>query len=80
MKHKQKQFGKERVYSIYSFISQFMVEGSQGKSLNNPGTRRQELMQLSWREAAYWLVPKMNSGLVILRFISYVALSLKCNS
>lgn len=80
MKHKQKQFGKERVYSIYSFISQFMVEGSQGKSLNNPGTWRQELMQLSWREAAYWLVPKMNSGLVILRFISYVALSLKCNS
>lgn len=60
------------------FVSQFIVEGIQGRNLNRVGTWWQELMQRPWRAVAYWLASAMNYRLgMILRFISYVVLSLK---
>lgn len=62
----------------FPFVSQFIVEGIEGRNLNRAGTWRQELMQRPWRAAAYWLAPTVNYRLgMILRFISYVLLSLK---
>ena len=73
IKHEQKHFGKERVYFIYSFISQFMVEGSQGRHLGAGADA------VILEGCAYCPVPKVNCGLVSLRFISYVEFSLKCH-
>jgi hypothetical protein len=48
----QKQIGKQRTYI---FVSPFIIEGSQNRNSNRAGTRRQELTQRPWRDAAYWL-------------------------
>jgi hypothetical protein len=59
------QVGEEGVYSVYTSISLFIIEGSQDRNSSRAGTWRQELMQRSWRDAAYWLVPH---GLLSLLF------------
>ena len=51
----KKQVGEERVYVAYTSALLFITEGSQDRNSNRAGTWRQELMQRSWRNAAYWL-------------------------
>ena len=46
---------EERVYSAYTFVSLFFTKGSQDRNSHRAGTWRQELMQRTWRGAAYWL-------------------------
>ena len=58
MKHDQKskkQVREKRVYLVYSSISLFYIEGSQDRNSNRAGSWRQELMQKSWKGAAYCL-------------------------
>jgi hypothetical protein len=51
----KKQAGEERVYLGYTFTLLFTNKGSQNRNSDRVGTWRQELMQRSWRDAAYWL-------------------------
>lgn len=48
-----KQLGEEKVFT---FISLFIMEGSQGRNANRAGTWRWKLMQRLWSSAAYWLL------------------------
>jgi len=50
--HDHEQDWKEGVYLAYTSISEFIIEGSQGRNTNRVGTWRQELMQRIWRGAA----------------------------
>ena len=56
--HDQKPLGEERIFFIYTYISQTITEGSWGRILGRGGTWRQELMQRPWRNAASWLAPR----------------------
>ena len=51
------QVGEERVCSSYISTLSSFIEGSQGRNTNKVVTRRQELMQRPWKDAAYWLTP-----------------------
>jgi hypothetical protein len=51
----KKQVGEKRVYSAYTSTLLFITKGSQGRSLNRAGTRRQGLMQKPCRGTAYWI-------------------------
>ena len=51
----KKQVGEERVYSAYTSTLLFITKGCQDYNSQRAGTWRQELMQRSWRGAAYWL-------------------------
>ena len=62
----KKQVGEERVYSPYTSTLLFITKGSQNWNSHRVETRRQELMQKPWRDAAYWLA---SPGL--LRLLSY---------
>lgn len=50
-----KQPGKERLYSTYASTLQFIIKGGQDKNSSKVGTWKQDLMQRTWRGAAYWL-------------------------
>jgi hypothetical protein len=52
----KKQVVEERVYSAYTSMLLFIIEGSQDRNSHREGTRRQDLMQRSWKGTAYWLV------------------------
>jgi hypothetical protein len=52
-----KQLGEERVYSAYTFTSQFIIKRSQGRNSSKAGTWSQELMKRPQRGTAHWLVP-----------------------
>jgi hypothetical protein len=62
----KKQIGEERVYSAYISALLFITKGSQDWNSHMEGTWSQELMQRSWRDAAYW---PASPGL--LRLVSY---------
>jgi hypothetical protein len=49
----KKQVGEERVYSAYISTLLFITKGSQDRNSHRAGTWRQELMQRTWRGAAY---------------------------
>jgi hypothetical protein len=51
----KKQVGEERVYSAYTSTLLLITKGSQDWNSHRAGTWRQELMQRSWKNAAYWL-------------------------
>jgi hypothetical protein len=51
----KKQAGEERVYSAYTSTLLFITKGSQGRNSHREGIWRQELMQRSWSDVAYWL-------------------------
>ena len=53
------QLGEERVYSTYTYTSQFTIKGSQNRNSHRAGTWRQELLQRPWRGrcAACWFAP-----------------------
>lgn len=51
------QLQARRVCLIYNSTSLFIVKGSQGRESNSEGTWRGELVQRSWRDAAYWITP-----------------------
>jgi hypothetical protein len=51
----KKQVGEERDFSAYTSILLFITKGSQDRNSHRAGTWRQELMQMPWRDAAYWL-------------------------
>jgi hypothetical protein len=51
--HDQKQAGERRVYLAYTSTLSSIIEGSQSRNSNRAGAWRQELMQRSWRGAAY---------------------------
>lgn len=56
MKHQdQKKLGKKNIYIACTFISKFIIKGSQIKNSNWAGTWRQELMQRTWKSTLYWL-------------------------
>ena len=55
--HDQKAGWKERIYLAYTSVSQFIIEGSQGRNSNRAGTWRQELIQRPWMRTAWWLAP-----------------------
>lgn len=48
-------FGRKGAYLTFTSISQFFIEGSQGKNSNRTGCWRQELMQKSGRNTAFCL-------------------------
>ena len=64
-RHDQKQVGKERVYSVHTSTSLSITEGSRDRNSNKVGTWRQELVQRTQKDAAYWLAPP---GLFYLHF------------
>jgi len=45
----KKQVGEEKVYSAYTSISLFIIEGSQDRNSNRSGSWKQELMWKPWR-------------------------------
>jgi hypothetical protein len=51
----KKQIGEERVYSAITSTLLFITKGSLDKNSHRVGTWRQEWMQKSWKNAAYWL-------------------------
>ena len=54
--HDQEQVAEERVYVAYIFTSQSITKGNQDRnSSSREDTWRQELRQMPWRGAAYWL-------------------------
>jgi hypothetical protein len=53
--HDQKQLEEKGVYSTYISTSLFIIKRSQDRNTNKAGTWSQQLMQRSWRDAAYWL-------------------------
>jgi hypothetical protein len=63
----KKQVGEERIYLTYTSTLLFITKGNQNWNSHSVGTRRQELMQRSWRDGAYWIVS--SSGLF--RLLSY---------
>jgi hypothetical protein len=55
--HDQKAGWKERIYLAYTSVSEFIIEGNQGRNSNRAGTWRQELIQRPWMRTAWWLAP-----------------------
>ena len=53
----QKQLGEEGLYLLITLRSYSTTEGNVGRNLK-VGTRKQELRQRPWRDAAYWLTPQ----------------------
>ena len=52
----QKPVGEARVYLFYVSTSPFIIEGSQERNSNRPGTwRQEELMRKSYRGTVHWL-------------------------
>ena len=69
----KKQVGEERVYSAYTSMLLFITKGSQDRNSHRAGTWRQELMQRSWKGAAYWFA---SPGLLSLVKWAYMVLGL----
>jgi hypothetical protein len=69
--HDQKQIGEERVYVAYASISLFITKGSQDWSSSRAGNWKQELMQRSCRDAAYWLISHGSLSLLSYRTRDY---------
>jgi hypothetical protein len=55
MKHHEQQFGKEEVYSAYTYTLQFITKENEDGNLGRAEIWRQELMQRGWKNVAYWL-------------------------
>jgi hypothetical protein len=51
----KKQVGEARIYSSYTSTLLFLTKGSQDMNLHRAGTWRQDLVQRSWKDTAYWL-------------------------
>jgi hypothetical protein len=54
--HNQSNLGRKGLLAYTSTVL-FIIEGSQDRNSDRAGSWRQELMQTSWRDAAYWLDP-----------------------
>jgi hypothetical protein len=65
--HYQKANWSKKVYSAYTSTLLFITKENQDRNSHRAGTWRQELMQRSWRSAAYWLTFHVLLGLLSYR-------------
>jgi len=69
--HDQKQVGEVRIYLTYTFASWSITEGTQDRNTTRAGTWRQELKQMPWSGAVFWLAPHVLFNLLSYKIHDY---------